>query len=61
MPTTPSPCVRNCCLDEHDICVGCHRSLSEICRWADASEEEKKQILANCLTRSEERRQNTSR
>jgi predicted Fe-S protein YdhL (DUF1289 family) len=61
MTTIPSPCVRNCSLDERDICLGCYRSLSEICRWADASDEEKKEILANCLTRGEERRRNTSR
>lgn len=30
---TTSPCVRNCCLDENDICLGCFRSLSEIVAW----------------------------
>jgi predicted Fe-S protein YdhL (DUF1289 family) len=28
-----SPCVRNCCLNEDDICLGCRRSLSEIIAW----------------------------
>ena len=25
-----SPCVRNCCLDEDNVCMGCGRSLDEI-------------------------------
>ena len=35
-----SPCVRNCCLDEVDVCLGCGRLLAEILRWhaADADE-----------------------
>ena len=40
-----SPCVRNCCLDNADICVGCHRTLEEILAWGNASEVEKNQIL----------------
>jgi predicted Fe-S protein YdhL (DUF1289 family) len=28
-----SPCVRNCCLDAADICLGCGRSLEEILAW----------------------------
>nr|WP_254619459.1 DUF1289 domain-containing protein [Vibrio metschnikovii] len=26
-----SPCVRHCCLDDKDICIGCGRTLDEIC------------------------------
>jgi predicted Fe-S protein YdhL (DUF1289 family) len=48
-----SPCVRNCCLDENDICVGCLRSLEEIVRWADASSEERKAIMENARLRRE--------
>ena len=40
-----SPCVRNCCLDEQDICLGCGRSIEEIIRWGDADDKEKLQIL----------------
>ncbi|MGZ8185918.1 MAG: DUF1289 domain-containing protein [Methylobacter sp.] len=25
-----SPCIRNCCLNNDDICLGCFRSLHEI-------------------------------
>ena len=32
-----SPCVRNCCLNEEDICLGCYRSLEEILQWSKFS------------------------
>ena len=41
-----SPCVRNCCLDDADICLGCARSLQEITRWGAASNADKLVILA---------------
>jgi predicted Fe-S protein YdhL (DUF1289 family)/MOSC domain-containing protein YiiM len=50
----PSPCVRNCCLDGNDICLGCHRSLAEILSWSKAGDDEKRAILA----RSRKRREN---
>lgn len=40
-----SPCVRNCCLDEDDICLGCFRNIEEIMHWSASSDEQKKQIL----------------
>ena len=54
--TTPSPCVRNCCLDEDDVCLGCHRTIAEICSWSAASEEQKREILERCQVRAEERK-----
>ncbi|MDO6468734.1 DUF1289 domain-containing protein [Neptunomonas phycophila] len=51
-----SPCVRRCCLDDKDICIGCLRSLSEIRGWSQADEPSKKRILANV----ERRKANTS-
>lgn len=47
----PSPCVRNCCLNEQEICLGCFRSLREICDWSLASNEQRQQILANAEQR----------
>ncbi|WP_415888095.1 DUF1289 domain-containing protein [Neptuniibacter sp. QD37_6] len=44
---TESPCVRNCCLNDQDICVGCYRSLDEILRWSKVSEVERSSILKN--------------
>ena len=50
-----SPCVRNCCLDEENVCMGCGRSLAEIVRWGNASDDEKRAILAASRARSEQR------
>lgn len=46
-----SPCIRNCCLDDHDICVGCGRSLSEIARWSTSNNSEKQFILSAAAER----------
>lgn len=46
-----SPCVRNCCLDDANVCMGCGRSLQEIVQWGTASDADKTAIL----TRSRER------
>ena len=40
-----SPCVRKCTLDENDICVGCFRSLDEICAWGGASNNQRREML----------------
>lgn len=49
--TIQSPCIRACCLDQQDICLGCYRHIDEIVGWQNRSEEEKKKILINCQTR----------
>jgi len=41
-----SPCVRNCCLDKNDMCIGCGRTVEEITCWGGTGDEEKRQILA---------------
>lgn len=46
-----SPCVRNCCLDNDDICLGCFRSLGEITEWGQATPDRRKVILDNCQNR----------
>jgi predicted Fe-S protein YdhL (DUF1289 family) len=48
---TNSPCVRNCCLDETDICLGCFRHLDEIVGWRNYSLNEKEQIIQLCQQR----------
>lgn len=40
-----SPCIRNCCLDDQDICLGCYRSLEEIKAWSRATDEARGKIL----------------
>jgi predicted Fe-S protein YdhL (DUF1289 family) len=51
----PSPCVRNCCLDPDDVCLGCYRSLPEICSWHEASDSERIEILIRCRQRYRQR------
>lgn len=46
-----SPCIRQCTLDNHDICLGCYRHIDEIVGWLKKSEQEKKSILENCEKR----------
>jgi predicted Fe-S protein YdhL (DUF1289 family) len=48
-----SPCIRNCQLDEDDICIGCHRSLDEVKSWRLDGVDRRKEILANCYIRRE--------
>lgn len=40
-----SPCVRHCTLDDNDICLGCFRSIDEICAWGAASNEKRLEFL----------------
>jgi len=54
-PAVKSPCVRNCCLDKHDICLGCHRSLTEICAWGQAGATERLKILGKAAQRKQQR------
>lgn len=58
MTETPvaSPCVRNCCLDDDDVCLGCHRSVEEIMAWGSASNVERRAILQRAAQRAAERR-----
>ena len=47
----PSPCVRNCCLDQEDVCMGCGRTLDEIMHWGDAEDAERAWILERAKQR----------
>ena len=51
-PVSDSPCIRQCCLDDDDVCIGCGRTLPEILAWGKADADERQRILA----RSEPRR-----
>ncbi|MGV8842843.1 MAG: DUF1289 domain-containing protein [Pseudomonas sp.] len=44
-----SPCRRNCCLDEQDVCVGCGRSLAQIREWGQADNARRRAICAAAL------------
>jgi uncharacterized protein len=50
-----SPCVRNCCLDEDNVCMGCGRALHEIVAWGSASDADKAAILERSRERSKRR------
>ncbi|WP_322981803.1 DUF1289 domain-containing protein [Pseudomonas sp. C11] len=39
-----SPCRRQCCLNDQDICIGCGRSLQEILDWGAADTQRRRQI-----------------
>jgi predicted Fe-S protein YdhL (DUF1289 family) len=40
-----SPCVRQCCLDTQDVCLGCHRTLDEILAWHSMNDQQKSALL----------------
>ena len=50
----PSPCVRNCCLNNDDICLGCFRSLGEIIGWSQADGSGRLKILKDAEQRKRE-------
>ncbi|WP_252273637.1 DUF1289 domain-containing protein [Pseudomonas subflava] len=39
-----SPCRRQCCLDDEDVCLGCGRTLAEILEWGRADGERRRVI-----------------
>jgi len=59
--TVPSPCVRNCCLDEKDVCMGCGRHIDEILAWHQASGEERESIISIAKQRLEQKRRQYSK
>ena len=55
-PLIRNPCVANCCLDETDICLGCHRTYAEILAWHTMSEPEKVTLVDTLIGRAIERK-----
>lgn len=55
MPNAPSepanPCIRNCCLDANEVCLGCHRTLKEILDWHRYTPAEKQALLVTLAER----------
>lgn len=56
-PKTMSPCVRKCCLDSNDVCLGCFRHLDEIVGWSKLADNDKKNILKKCEQRMQSSKQ----
>jgi predicted Fe-S protein YdhL (DUF1289 family) len=52
-----SPCVRNCCLDDDEVCLGCGRKLDEILAWHEADADGRRGILVAAAGRREARRE----
>ena len=50
-----SPCIRNCCLNNDDICMGCFRHMDEILAWQNCKNSVKKTVIILC----EQRRKST--
>ena len=46
-----SPCISVCVLDDHDVCMGCYRSASEITDWFMATDEQKREVLRRARER----------
>jgi len=41
-----SPCIRQCCLDDKDICLGCFRHINEITGWQKLDIDAQKAIVS---------------
>ncbi|ARN73743.1 DUF1289 domain-containing protein [Oceanicoccus sagamiensis] len=50
-----NPCVRNCCLDDTKVCMGCGRSLAEILEWHNADSPRQQQISQRAKQRMGQR------
>lgn len=50
-----SPCIRNCCLDEQDVCLGCYRHMDEIMAWQQLNVKAKQAVLDQCQLRKQQR------
>lgn len=51
-----SPCIRECTLDNNDICVGCFRSRREIIDWLGMDEGSQRETLKRCEIRKTQRK-----
>jgi predicted Fe-S protein YdhL (DUF1289 family) len=56
MTDVTSPCIRCCCLDDDNICLGCHRTLEEITAWGSADNERRRAISEAAAARAQQRR-----
>ena len=52
--TIQSPCIRQCTLNEADVCMGCFRTINDILNWQASTNEQKE----NMLSAAQQRQQN---
>jgi len=45
MSNINKPCIKNCCLNEDDVCLGCFRTLDDMGIWHQSSDNEKREML----------------
>ena len=50
-PQVASPCTRVCCLDDQDVCIGCGRTMAEICEWSLCTDERRLEINVRARAR----------
>ena len=48
------PCIKKCCLNEEDICMGCFRRFNDMLKWNKASINEKTEMLKMAEVRKKE-------
>lgn len=48
------PCIRQCCLNEEDVCLGCFRTFDDMLQWNKSSSEEKMKMLEMAKERKKE-------
>ncbi len=45
------PCIKRCCLNEKDVCMGCFRTLDDMKHWHKADRSEKVVMLNHAKER----------
>jgi len=48
------PCIKRCCLNEEEICLGCFRTFNDMLLWNKATIEEKQEMLRIAEKRKKE-------
>ena len=57
-PAQPSPCIGICRIDpDSGYCVGCFRSLDEICSWLSLEIDERAEVVGLCEERRSQLRE----
>ena len=54
MSNINKPCIRQCCLNEEDVCLGCFRTFDDMLIWNKSNEEEKTKMLKMAEERKKE-------
>ena len=48
------PCIKKCCLNEDNVCLGCFRTFDDMLQWNKANIEEKTLMLKKAQKRKKE-------